>query len=122
MITVHLMRTPSGFLRGIFATGHAGYAKKGKEDILCAAVSAIVQTAVGGLQDVVGIEPDYSLDEGNITCEVPDPDLLDPKAREAVRVVMETAAIGCRQIEMSYGSRYVNVREAAYTEMGGAAT
>lgn len=115
MITVLLMRTPSGFLRKITATGHAGYAKKGT-DILCAAVSVIVQTAVGGLQDVARIQPACILENGRIECGVAAPETLDPKAREAVRIIMETAAIGCRQIELSYGSRYISVRDAAYTE------
>jgi uncharacterized protein YsxB (DUF464 family) len=115
MITVVLMRTPSGFLRRITATGHSGFAKSGS-DIICAAVSAIVQTAVGGLQDVARVHPVYIQESGRIECGVADPDTLDPKACDAVRIVMETAAIGCRQIEISYGSRYVNVREAAYTE------
>jgi uncharacterized protein YsxB (DUF464 family) len=122
MITVRLLRTPSGFLRRIAATGHAGYAKKENEDIICAAVSAIVQTAVGGLQDVAGFEPAYSLENGRIACGVPDPESLDPGTYEIIRVIMETTAVGLKQIELSYGSRYVNVQEAAYTEKGGAAS
>jgi uncharacterized protein YsxB (DUF464 family) len=115
MITILLMRTPSGFLRRITATGHAGFADKGL-DIICAAVSVIVQTAVGGLQDVARIQPAYIQKSGRIECGVADPESLDPKACDAARIIMETAAIGCRQIEQSYGSRYVSVREAAYTE------
>ena len=122
MITVRLLRTPSGFPRRITATGHAGYAKKENDDIICAAVSAIVQTAVGGLQEVAGFEPDYTLENGRIACGVPDPEKLDPRTREIVRVIMETTAVGLKQIELSYGSKYVLVQEAAYTEKEGAAS
>ena len=122
MITVRLQRLPSGFLCRITATGHAGYAKKENEDIICAAVSAIVQTAVGGLQDVAGFEPEYTLENGRIACGVPAPESLDPATQEIVRVIMETTAVGLKQIELSYGSRYVHVQEAAHTEKGGAAS
>ncbi|MBP7401132.1 MAG: ribosomal-processing cysteine protease Prp [Clostridia bacterium] len=116
MITVRLQRTRSGFLQRITASGHAGYAGADMDDIVCSAVSAILQTAVGGLQDVAGLDPEYALDDGRIVCGVSDPETLDPSARETARVILETAAVGCRQIEDSYGSRYVTVRETAYIE------
>ena len=122
MITIRLLRMPTGFLRRITATGHAGYAKKENEDIVCAAVSVTLQTAVGGLQDVAGLEPDYTLGKGRIVCGVPDPEKLDPRTQEIVRVIMETTVVGLKQIELSYGSKYVSVQEAAYTEKGGAAS
>ena len=115
MISVSLMRTPSGFLRKITAAGHAGYSKKGP-DVVCAAISAIIQTAVGGLQDIAGIQPACVLENGLIECGVDDPESLDSKTHDAVRIIMETAAVGCRQIELSHGTRYVKVREADFTK------
>ncbi len=41
---------------GFEASGHAGYDAYGR-DIVCAAVSAILQTALEGIQKVVGVQP-----------------------------------------------------------------
>jgi hypothetical protein len=43
-----------GRLVGFRASGHTGYAEAG-EDIVCAAVSALCQTAVLGVQRVIGL-------------------------------------------------------------------
>jgi uncharacterized protein YsxB (DUF464 family) len=42
-----------GAYSGFEAKGHAGYARAGSEDIVCAAVSAILLTALNGLMDVI---------------------------------------------------------------------
>ena len=43
----------SGRVRGFEAKGHAGYARPGK-DIVCAAVSAVLLTALNGLVELIG--------------------------------------------------------------------
>lgn len=48
MITVEIEREPSGSVSGFAVDGHSGTAPRG-EDIVCAGVSALTQTALLGL-------------------------------------------------------------------------
>ncbi len=116
---IKLSRTASGLIRRFTVSGHAGYGPHGS-DILCAAVSAIAQTVIGSLQDVAGLEPDYVLAAGDIRCELPDPAGLEPAQLESARVLMESMAVGCRQIAASYGTQYIQVKEVRYHQKGGA--
>ena len=54
MTTVRFLRRGDK-LSGVTCKGHTGYAEEG-EDIVCAAVSSVVQTAVLGLMQLVGID------------------------------------------------------------------
>ena len=49
-------------ISGFDAEGHSGYACEG-EDIVCAALSSVVQTAVLGLMSVVGIDINLERDD-----------------------------------------------------------
>ena len=71
MTTVRFTRK-DGMLTGVTCTGHTGYAEAG-EDIVCAAVSSVVQTAVLGLMQLVGVDVDYKVDEeeGFLSAELP---------------------------------------------------
>ncbi len=83
-------------------------------DTICAGVSAIAQTVIGSLQEIAGIEPLYSLEPGKISCSVDYPEQADKAA--AAATLMESARIGCMQIENSYGSRRVTVIDQALTD------
>ena len=73
---------------------------------MCAAVSAIAATAAGALEDLAGIKECYMQKEGYMLCSIPE-DLPDSK-RETARIILETTAIGFKQIELSYED-YVTV-------------
>ncbi len=119
MIKVNLSHTNTGLIRKFTAIGHAGYGDFG-EDILCAAVSAIAQTVIGSLQDIAGLNPDYTLQDGNIRCEIPDPMTLSDQQLETARILMESFAVGCRQIEATYGSDFISVKTKRFQSRGGA--
>lgn len=53
MTTVLFLKRGHAYV-GFAAMGHAGYAKSG-EDIVCAAVSAVTQSALAGLSSVLGL-------------------------------------------------------------------
>ncbi len=114
MITVTLYRTPAGLIRRFTATGHSGYAARGA-DIICAAVSAIAQTVIGSLQDLAAIDPAYTLADGYIECLIPDPAGLSAGQCQTARILMDSLAIGCLQIQNTYGHRYVKVKESTFT-------
>ena len=50
---------------GFVAKGHSGYAKHG-EDIVCAAVSALTQTAYLGLEKLVKAEMEFHIKDGEL--------------------------------------------------------
>lgn len=60
------------------------------EDLVCAAVSAIVQTALLGLQQVDGAPPPERLDEGNV--------LWRGETGDAGQAILRTCVIGLQDI------------------------
>ncbi len=86
-------------------------------DVICAGVSAIAQTVIGSLQELAGVEPVYSLQPGSILCQVAYPEDKDKAAIAAT--LMESARIGCLQIEDSYGPEYVTVVDRPFTDTRG---
>ncbi|MDD2427252.1 MAG: ribosomal-processing cysteine protease Prp [Eubacteriales bacterium] len=85
--------------------GHAGTAVKG-ENIMCAAASAIAQTAIGSLQDIAHIEPDYRAEDGLISCQV-SYESDDREQLIQIASLMASVRIGCMQLETSYSSQYI---------------
>ena len=55
MITIKVLKAPSGSIFTIEAIGHSGYGVHG-EDIVCAAVSTLMQTLITGLVEVIKLE------------------------------------------------------------------
>lgn len=116
MIRATFSRNRQGQLVSFRLEGHArGW--RPWPDPICAGVSAIAQTVIGSLQDLAGLQPDYRLQPGLITCSVDYPE--DADGAEAAATLMEAARIGCLQIEDSYGSRYVTVIDQTLTDNKG---
>ena len=99
--TVSFFRRPDGALTGYRAQGHTGYAEAG-EDIVCAAVSALTQTTLNGLQNVLKAPVMFEIDDEAALLEA----RLTPQATEvqveAAQLLLETLLEGLRAIERSY--------------------
>ena len=99
--TVSFFRRPDGALTGYRAQGHTGYAEAG-EDIVCAAVSALTQTTLNGLQNVLKAPVLFEIDDEAALLEA----RLTPQATEAqveaAQLLLETLLEGLRAIERSY--------------------
>lgn len=106
MTSVQFCREAGAWI-GFRADGHTGYAAHG-EDIVCAAVSALTQTAVIGLEDTVGIQPLVAVKDGNLTCFLPKD--LDPKTWQYCQIVLDTVYRGLQAIAQEY-SQFVTVEE-----------
>jgi uncharacterized protein YsxB (DUF464 family) len=106
MIQVCIIRDSEGVIREFSVKGHAGYAESGR-DIVCAAVSAVAYTAVGALEDLAGLNG-YEEKEGYIKFSLPLH--ISREKTEKAGIILETAAIGFKQIEMQYGD-YVKVSD-----------
>lgn len=107
MINVSIVRDRSGFIRQFSVEGHAGFARHGR-DIVCAAASVTAYTAAGALEDLAGIKDCYSESEGRFFCSIPAD--ISEKQKLTAGVILETTAIGFKQIELEY-SEFLNVME-----------
>lgn len=98
MITVTVAREkeiPVGFS----VSGHANMGAYG-EDLVCAAVSAVVQTAILGITEVCQIQAGVSIEEGQTRCILPKDATQEELARAAI--VFDTMLIGLKSIQASY--------------------
>lgn len=85
--------------------GHTGFAAEG-EDIVCAALSSIIQTALLGLLQVVGINVNYRTDDGYLKFELPN-NLSEQEMRDA-QIILATMTAGIADLTESY-SDYIKL-------------
>lgn len=95
MIKVTFWQGAGGNLAGITVKGHAGFAPKG-EDIICAAVSALAQTAVLSLKEQLAEAPEVIIEDGNLECFLPAG--VSPASLEKAQVILKTIAVGLKAI------------------------
>ena len=107
MIKVVIKRDLSGSIKGMSINGHSGYAEEG-QDIICSAVAATAYTAAGALEELAGLRGCYSEDDGHMDISLQPG--MTPQQKATAGIVLETTAIGFKQIELSYG-KYVLVIE-----------
>jgi len=98
MITVTVTRE-NGNPVGFTVTGHANMGVYG-EDLVCAAVSAIVQTAILGITEICHIQAGVSIAEGQTTCILSKD--TDPEEIRRASIVFDTMIAGLRSIQASY--------------------
>lgn len=98
---VAFFRRADGALTGYRASGHTGYAEAGS-DIVCAAVSALTQTTLNGLREVLKAPVVFEIDDEAAILEAK----LSPQATEEqvqkAQLLLQTLLEGLRAIERSY--------------------
>ena len=90
-----------GDVVGFEASGHAGYDAYGR-DIVCAAVSGILLTTLGGIQEVVGVHPKVRRNDENGYLQVQLPLHLEEARRHEASLLIRTAEVGLRSISEQY--------------------
>lgn len=90
MVKVVINKNRSGDIYAFCAHGHAG--GEYGTDIHCAAISAILQTAVIGLCDYAGIKAEVSVEDGYLECEISPQDAHS----ESARAITETMLLGLK--------------------------
>ena len=99
--TVTFRKRSDGALLGYEASGHAGYAEVGA-DIVCAAVSALTQTTLNGLREVLKAPAMFDTDDERAFLKVN----LTPEATEEqierAQLLLQTLLEGLRAIERDY--------------------
>ena len=96
MTNIALIRS-EGVLVGFDARGHSGYAGAG-EDIVCAAVSALTQAAVIGMQEVLSLPVRMERDDraGRLMA------VVAPEHAPSARVLLETLRLSLSAICAQY--------------------
>lgn len=83
------------------AQGHTNFAESGS-DIVCAAVSTLLLTAVNGLTEVVGIAVGYEVRDGYVECVLPAE--LEPNAAYGAQVLLESTLLSLKNLDQNYVS------------------
>ena len=79
---------------GLTMTGHAGFAEYG-EDIVCAGISALVQTLVEAVEELTDDELQYEISAGYV-------DVKHEALTERAQVLFDAFLIGVEMIAESY--------------------
>ncbi len=108
MINVTIVKSNQKILT-IEATGHSGYAEHGS-DIVCSAVSTLLETLVNGLIEVVKINPDYVIDENIPHLSVTLPKSLNENEQKQCQVLMQTTYLGLKSVADGY-SKFIKIKE-----------
>ena len=91
----------SGKIVCVECDGHTGYGVEG-EDIVCAALSSIVQTAVLGLMGVAGLNVKFKRDDNAGYIRVDLPDETSERERHYADVILETMLMGVADLYEGY--------------------
>lgn len=92
MIRIKIYRNSLDIVIGFHVTGHSGAAPHG-QDIVCAAVSALTQTALLGLGKYLKREVDFKIKSGNLEVG------LKTEPDELTSTIFETMILGLTEIE-----------------------
>lgn len=100
-MTVVKVERNFGHIVAIEASGHTGFGMEG-EDIVCAALSSIIQTAVLGLMSVAGlkIELERNDEDGYLKAQLPEN--ISETDRHNADIILETMLLGIADIYESY--------------------
>ena len=97
MIEIEFQRDGRGRLSSVFARGHAEFGAF-PHDVVCAAVSAILQAAYAGLTDVAKIELEGKREPGDLEMRIP----AAVRDRRDVAAIVATAEVSLRQLARQY--------------------
>ena len=96
-------------IKTIEATGHSGYAKHG-QDIVCSAVSKLMETLANGLTEVVKAKTNVIVDDKiahmSITL-----DEIDNEKFKMAQVLMNTILIGIKSVAEDGFSKFIKIKE-----------
>ena len=97
MVEIRVRRDSRDRLSSFFATGHAGWAESG-EDVVCAAVSAILQAAWLGLSEVAAVSVTATREDGRLELSWP----RESRTDASVAAIVGTAALSVERIAAQY--------------------
>ena len=86
--------------------GHAEYAKRGKPDILCAAISALTIGTINSLEELAGenLKCVQNEETGFLRCE------FECVLQEKSSFLMDSMVFSLENLSREYGNRYLQVK------------
>jgi len=106
MLEVHFRRDSLDRLSSVSSSGHAEHGEPG-EDIVCSAVSALLQAAWAGLTDIAHVRVDGHRHAGDLLMRWPE----DARDRADVHAIVATAELAIEQLAKQYRGFVRYVRE-----------
>jgi len=110
MVKIEIFEDDAGRIVTFQVEGHAGFGDSG-EDLVCAAVSVLTQTAVLGLDHHLSASPEVEVDKGRLLCRLPH---LTVKDAERAEVILRTMYLGLMAIAEEY-DQYIQVKKRRWT-------
>ena len=101
MIRVSVQRNEQNRPVSVEIKGHALFATHGT-DIVCAAVSILVQTVVFALDDLLELKPPLRLEEGYLSLSRPQNLEQDQDKEEKYYLLVETMLLGLQETARAY--------------------
>ena len=99
-MTIVKVTRKNGHVVSLRADGHTGYGAEG-EDIVCAALSSVIQTAVLGLMRVAGINVGFETDAKGGVLDLVIPELSD-EDRHNADMILDTMLCGIADLHEGY--------------------
>ena len=95
-------------IKTIEATGHSGYAEYGR-DIVCSAISTLMETLANGLTEIVKANCKIIVDENiphlSVTIEETDKDIC-----KNAQILMQTTLLGIKGVAQEF-SKFIKIKE-----------
>ena len=102
MITITVKKRNGNYMEFV-SKGHAGYAEEG-QDIVCAAVSALIITTVNSLEKFTDDKFDVQEKDGFVSIH------FRNDLSERGMLLMDSLLLGLTEIAGSYNNRYLTVK------------
>ena len=99
MITLTIRKNHKNQITEFEVNGHANFGVEG-EDIVCAAVSSITQTAALGLMNIAGIKLVMTREEGYSKYTLPDS--LSDEQEKAAEIILSTMYLGLDDLHQQF--------------------
>lgn len=108
MINILVLKSKQNIIT-IEATGHSGYAENGS-DIVCSAVSTLLESLINGLIEVVNVEPDYKIDEEIPMLRVSLNNNLSTDDMKNSQILMKSTLLALKSVRDGY-SKFIKIKE-----------
>lgn len=111
MINILILKDNQNNIKFIEATGHSGYAESGS-DIVCSAVSTLMQSLAVGLTEVVKISPKIIIDETipHMCISLLDGLTSNLTSVDVVQTLMKTTVLSLKQVANEF-SKHIKIKE-----------
>ena len=103
MTRVEVFKRLDGVYTGISCSGHAGYAEEGK-DIVCAAISVLVNTALNSIEQFSSAKLDVQMDEANAVIKA-----TIKEADSKCALIIDSMVLGLQNVQSTYGKEFLKL-------------